>query len=239
MNLLEQLENKIEKLVEGLLINTASSKLEPIEIARRLKKEMESSRLLSVSKTYVNNDYEIIVSPEDYGFLDNLGRAFFDELVDFLKAAARENNYNFVSPPTVLLVKSNLTKKGSFEISSKNTAKKPESKITQPKIDSTQIFKPQNETAFLETAEGKKFNLVKDPKGIIIGRSRSSDIFVPSPKISRNHAKISFDGSFFLIEDLNSTNGTFINDNKISKSKLNNGDKIKLANEIIFFRETI
>ncbi len=80
---------------------------------------------------------------------------------------------------------------------------------------------------------GRKFNLEK--KSIIIGRSSKSDIQVDQESVSRSHAKIVQDGENFVLSDLGSTNGTYINDDPILEAKLRDGDFIKIGRTIFKF----
>lgn len=74
------------------------------------------------------------------------------------------------------------------------------------------------------------------PPGISIGREVDNDLQLLISGVSRYHAKISFDGSVWYIEDLGSTNGTFIRESKISgKVKLTPGDVIKIGDQLLRF----
>lgn len=66
---------------------------------------------------------------------------------------------------------------------------------------------------------------------VLIGRSHSSDIVVNDKKASRNHVRILYNNGSYLIEDLNSRNGTMVNGKKVSgRSSLYPGDMIKIGN---------
>ncbi len=64
--------------------------------------------------------------------------------------------------------------------------------------------------------------------GNTIGRDDEADIVVPLDYISRIHAKLSINKGLLFIEDLNSSNGTFVNDERVNKSELRNKDKLRL-----------
>jgi diguanylate cyclase (GGDEF)-like protein len=66
-----------------------------------------------------------------------------------------------------------------------------------------------------------------------IGRSSRSDLPIDQESISRHHARITFDGQRHLIEDLGSTNGTFVNDQSSKRSILRDGDQIKVGRSIL------
>jgi diguanylate cyclase (GGDEF)-like protein len=66
-----------------------------------------------------------------------------------------------------------------------------------------------------------------------IGRSSRSDLAIDQESISRHHARINFDGQCHVIEDLGSTNGTFVNDRNLKRSPLKDGDQVKLGRSIL------
>ncbi|HPO48789.1 MAG TPA: FHA domain-containing protein [Spirochaetota bacterium] len=77
-------------------------------------------------------------------------------------------------------------------------------------------------------------------KAFGIGRDKSNQLVVADAKVSRYHALVTFENCSAYIKDTNSSNGTFINDKIIPtgvKTKLNNGDKIKVGNTVIVFHE--
>ena len=80
--------------------------------------------------------------------------------------------------------------------------------------------------------QGGEFPL---PEGgeIVIGRSSELDMVLVEDMVSRRHAKISVEGGNIFLEDLGSTNGSFVNGEKISRTKLGEGDRILIGTSII------
>jgi diguanylate cyclase (GGDEF)-like protein len=68
-----------------------------------------------------------------------------------------------------------------------------------------------------------------------IGRSPSNDLFIDQESVSRHHARITFDGSHYWVQDLQSTNGTFVNDDAIREQKLRDGDQLRVGRSILKF----
>lgn len=66
-----------------------------------------------------------------------------------------------------------------------------------------------------------------------IGRSSRADLTIDQESISRQHARIAFEGGCHVIEDLGSTNGTFVNDRSVTRALLDDGDQIKLGRSIL------
>ena len=80
---------------------------------------------------------------------------------------------------------------------------------------------------------GKRVQLGTAP--FEIGRSSKNDLFLDQESISRHHARIAFDGTHYWISDLNSTNGTFVNDEAVREQRLRDGDQIRIGRSILKF----
>jgi len=80
---------------------------------------------------------------------------------------------------------------------------------------------------------GRRIALGKKP--MTIGRSSKSDVQIDQESVSRTHARIWFDKKQFMVEDIKSTNGTYVNDNPVEKSSLRDGDQLKIGRTIFKF----
>jgi pSer/pThr/pTyr-binding forkhead associated (FHA) protein len=80
--------------------------------------------------------------------------------------------------------------------------------------------------------QGGEFPLRMD-REIIVGRSSELDMVLVEDMVSRKHAKITAAGDQIVIQDLGSTNGTFVNGEKIKKARLKEGDRILIGTSII------
>ncbi len=71
----------------------------------------------------------------------------------------------------------------------------------------------------------------------VLGRGADCDVVVPSPRVSRQHARLVWDGERFLVEDLGSTNGTRINGAPVTApTPIRDGDRLELADSMIEFQ---
>jgi diguanylate cyclase (GGDEF)-like protein len=80
---------------------------------------------------------------------------------------------------------------------------------------------------------GKRMQLGTAP--FEIGRSSKNDLFIDQESISRHHARITFDGTHYWVADLNSTNGTFVNDDVVREQRLRDGDQVRVGRSILKF----
>src|SRR4051794_17613032 len=80
--------------------------------------------------------------------------------------------------------------------------------------------------------QGGEFPLRME-REIVIGRSSDLDMVLVEDMVSRKHAKISTMGNQITIQDLGSTNGTFVNGEKVKKMRLKEGDRILVGTSII------
>src|SRR3954447_1088512 len=103
MSVLRNIESKLESLFEGVFGRAFRANVQPVELARKLAKEMDDHRSVSVSRVYVPNEYTIYVSPEDREQFAAYEESLRDELQEYLAEHARREGYALLSAPRVRL----------------------------------------------------------------------------------------------------------------------------------------
>src|SRR4026208_1534260 len=103
MTVLRNIEAKIESLFEGVFGRAFRTNVQPVELARKLVKEMEDHRVISVSRLYVPNEYTVYLSPGDRAQFESYEESLLAELQDYLAENARREKYVLLSPPKVLM----------------------------------------------------------------------------------------------------------------------------------------
>jgi hypothetical protein len=117
MSVLRNIEQKIEGLFERGFKRAFRSNLQPVELARKLAREMEDHKTISVSRVYVPNDFTIYLSPQDRESFSSYERSLVTELGSYLDAHARGAGLSLVAPATVALETDTDLRVGEFGIS--------------------------------------------------------------------------------------------------------------------------
>src|SRR4029077_8337662 len=103
MSFLRTIESKLESLFEGLFGRAFRTNVQPVELARKLVKEMDDHRSVSVSRVYVPNEYTIYLSPSDLAQFSSFEDSLREELQDYLAEHARRERFVLLTPPQVKL----------------------------------------------------------------------------------------------------------------------------------------
>ena len=114
--MLRTIESKLESLFEGVFGRAFRTNVQPVELARKLVKEMDDHRNVSVSRVYVPNEYTIFLAPGDHEQFETYEQQLRDELADYLAEHARREGYVLLSPPDVKLEDGSRFTIGSTEI---------------------------------------------------------------------------------------------------------------------------
>jgi hypothetical protein len=254
MSVLKSLESKIAGLVEGTFSRAFRSEVRPVEIARKLAREMEEHKTFSLSRTYVPNEYRVFLSPRDRQRFAEYEDALVSELTGYLLEHARRERLVMMSRPVVEFETDERLGLGEFGIQTRVVHPEAESPAHEPvppmggggsgrtMIYSTagRVAEPLEERArtrqqtALVLLGGKR--LVIGPAGATLGRSRQSDVMIDDPNVSRTHAEIRPRGGSWVVSDLNSTNGTRLNGHRLQGPEvLKPGDEIELGTSLVTF----
>lgn len=256
MSVLRSIEQKIEGLFEGMFGRAFRTHVQPVELARKLAKEMDEHRTISVSRVYVPNEYSVYLSGDDREQFSGYEGSLIGELQDYLVEHARRESYAMLTPPTVLMKTDDDLSIGEFGIATRMV--QPEGR-RGPQLDepaaqvepgATMIYKasaPQPTEAASPaelgvepveaslTMKGRKHPLTGAKA--VLGRSKDCEVQVEDANVSRRHAELRREGSTWWLVDLESTNGTELNGKHVQRAKLSDGDTITLgATDLVFNR---
>ena len=119
MAVLRTIEQKLEGLFEGIFGRAFRANVQPVELARKLVKEMDDHRMVSVSRIYVPNEYTVYLSSEDREQFQTYEPSLKAELQDYLAEHARREGYVLLSAPYVLIETDDDLDLGEFGIATR------------------------------------------------------------------------------------------------------------------------
>ena len=254
MSVLRNLEAKLADLVEGTFGRVFRSEVRPVEIARKLAREMDEHKTVSVSRVYVPNEYVVWLSREDYDRLEGVEGSLIDELSAYLLEHARREKLALLSRPQIGFRTDERLSLGEFGIQARlvrppqdpdphgaaepiqadhgNTMVYSTAGRLRGPVEETQGVRP---TRALLLAEGRRH--VIPPGGAVVGRSRECDVVLADANVSRRHAEVRpAAAGTWTVSDLGSTNGVRVNGRQIAGlQQLAAGDRIVMGTAEIGF----
>ena len=248
MSVLRNLESKLAGLVEGTFSRAFKSEVRPVEIARKLTREMEENTVQSLSRTYAPNEYAVWLSPEDRKQFEGYERDLATELSGYLLEHARRERIALVTSPKITFRTDDRLRLGEFGI---------QARLVRPADDDSQAPSQGDEGhTMVYTASERLSEQLREPDhrrgaarlryegktavlpsgGGVIGRSRDCDVVLADQNVSRRHAEVRPSGGKWIVKDLGSTNGVKVNGRRITgPQSLKPGDKIELGTSTLGF----
>jgi FHA domain-containing protein len=251
MSVLRNLEAKLTDLVEGTFGRVFRSEVRPVELARKLAREMDEHKTVSVSRVYVPNEYIVYLSVEDRSRLEGVETSLIEELSAYLLEHARSERLALPSRPQIEFRTDDRLALGEFGIQARLVRPSEDPAVVEPEQGghgNTMIYStagrlrvPVEElqgsrpTRALLLAEGRRH--VIPPGGALVGRSRECDVVLADANVSRRHAEVlPAAAGAWTIADLGSTNGVVVNGRRIQgAAPLQPGDRIALGTAEITF----
>lgn len=252
MGFFSEIEEGLEKYIEKFFKGKAGERLQPVEIARQVAREMRRSRRTGLRGVYVPNRFTVSLAAADYADLEPILESLARELQDYITEKAAQKKYLLAGPVKVEFqegreqetVDRRIMVEGSFD----HLPVEEQEPYTPPPQDTMQ-FVPLRDApgparqnagpreAWLEKNDGagrERYPLLDE--FTILGRRETCDICLKDSGVSRKHAVITRSGERYIISDQSSTNGTYVNGEKISRRVLEPGDEIMLGNSVFTFK---
>jgi hypothetical protein len=216
---LQQFEERLERLVEGTLAKPFRSNLQPIEIGRRLTREMDLHRRVGVHGLIAPNSFAVTLAAADVDRFANFVDALSRELADAAREHAKSEGYAFVGPVDVQIYEGTRLRAGRFTVVAEmveGPAELPQAELVLP--------------------DGERVAVGADP--VVIGRLPECTVVLNDPNVSRRHAEIRNLGDAVVVTDLGSTNGTKVNGVTVREQHLASGDEITVGSTTLVYEQS-
>jgi hypothetical protein len=220
MSIFKDFERKLEGLFEGVILRAFKSGVHPVELGKKLIRELEGNKTIGVTRVYVPNRYEVGLSAKDYSRFESYQAVMATELENLLISYSKE------------------LREGEFWIKARMEGDLPQA---HEKVETHEgILRRADATGpgLLEMLDSGEVSPVfaLENASIQIGRIADSDIVLPDPNVSRAHARVEHKGDAYIITDLDSTNGTWVNEQRVTSAHLFENDIIRLGSTRFIFR---
>ena len=253
MGVARSIEQRLEGLVEGLFTKLFRSGLQPVEVGRRILREMAEGKTVSVNRIYVPNEFDVAMGPEDHERFVGMEAQLVREFGDLVIEAAKENRWNLMGVPRISFRSVEKMGRGEFKVEASLAADAdagaPRASTHEPpaershtraiSLQSAQRLGMPGGAALLEvlgeSGEVKeKISLANSP--VTVGRLSTNDIVLGDANVSRRHAELRSDGDRWVLTDLGSTNGSLVNGRRATKQPLSDDDKLTFGSTELVFR---
>jgi hypothetical protein len=254
VSLLFRFERRIESLVEGLFTRWSRDRVHPVEIGRRVLREMENGAMAGLHGALLPNEYRVYLNPKDFVPYESFGPALVAELADALRSRAAELGAHLAGPVRVTVEPRDAIVAGEIYVEARlapsaeptpagTATEGPRDAPVAPAVGTdTRVYRQHPVVPRLRVlagppgTAGREFLL--DRPTITIGRRADQDIVIDDPSVSRAHARIHGGTGEAALEDAGSTNGTALNGRRIGGGRVpvRDGDRIHIGNVVLQYR---
>jgi hypothetical protein len=249
LSVLRNLESKLAGIVEGTFSRAFKSEVRPVEIARKLAREMDEHKVQSLSRVYAPNEYAVWLSPKDRAQFEGYESDLASELSGYLLEHARRERIALVTRPRLEFRTDDRLRLGEFGIQAR-LVRPPQEGHDEPSQGDeghTMVYSmadrvseplrepdPRRAGAMLRVQDGRTQPV--GAGGAVLGRSRDADVVLEDPNVSRHHAEVRPSGGSWVVNDLGSTNGIKVNGRRVNgPQSLKRGDVIELGTSRVTF----
>lgn len=251
MGVARSIEDRLEGLVEGFFTKVFRSGLQPVEVGRRILREMAEQKTVSVNRVYVPNEFKVLIGPADHPRFSQMEPGLAREFTELVIDAAKQNRWNLMGLPRITFVEVEKLGKGEFKVEA-SLAADPDRAAEVSTHEPDEAAPSDTRAISSDTAarlgivgsaslvvvddEGaarEKISLTRSP--VVIGRMSTCDVVLSDPNVSRRHAELRREGDTWVLEDLGSTNGTLVDGKLAKKHALSGGETLAFGTSALRF----
>jgi len=248
---LAAIERFFERLFERPSARLFRTRLQPIQVQRRIERAMEAERRVSPDRTLVPDRFVVRLHPDDLAGFGDLTETMAFELADGALSFARARHYALADRPHVDLLADGRVARADIRVEihfsdppnrrpagtpATTPASDPEAMTTDP--TPTLVFavpQPRAPRAIVEVVDpgGRTRRFTIGGGGLTIGRSEDNDLVARDARVSRHHGRIVGRGGTLVYLALGSTNGSRANGQPVTEVVLGIGDQLEIGDTTI------
>jgi hypothetical protein len=225
--ILRDFERRLEGLVEGLFAKTSRSGLQPVELAKRLMREMDAGKVVGLRGVVAPNHFVFSLSPADGSRFEQAEQVLVAELEQVVRDAAGERGWGLIGPPEVELEIDDAVRKGQLRVEASLVEGEEQVAPAPAGTGATLLIHEAGSTRTVRVGGGT----------VTIGRLPECEVVIHDPGASRRHAQLREQQGVWTLTDLGSTNGTQLNGQTVQQRALADGDRITIGTTVLEFRE--
>jgi|SRR5579864_6496373 len=227
--MLARFERLMEQAIEGSLRRVFPTSLQPIQLAKAAARAMEQAQIIGVRGAEVPNLYELHLAAADVERFGEYRETLANEVCTYLHEYAEERRLRPVAELRVELIEDPRLRTGEVRAIAQFAGLPP---TTQHEVDeavastrklrladlaAAQTTRPKSARAKLRLSDGAGLDFALEPSNEVVrlGRATDNDVVVESQRVSRYHSQLRWVESDWLVYDLDSTNGTWLDDKRI------------------------
>lgn len=230
MNALQRFEGWVSQVLEGGLGALLGAEVQPVDLAKRLADHMDDHRSIGAGRIYVPNVYRVYLAPATLAGFTAFAHALEAELAAFLAARAAERGLHTVGRMRITLladaglgrerlrVEGDLVDHMALEAPDGSQMTRP---IVAPAL--SRVGAP------LAVVIGRRQVALDSERPVTVGRALDNDVILDDTAVSRHHARLVPRVGYWLLEDLGSTHGCFLNNRRVTSVPVRAGDRVRLG----------
>lgn len=245
MRPLASLERFFERLFEGQSARLFHTKLQPIQLQRRVERAMEAGRVRDGDKTVVPHRFAVHLAAADLAALRDAHPTLAADLADAALEFARAHHYRLTDRPNVALVADTSIEPGDVLVAAASEPEHTDEAAVAAAASPDHSPADQTAVFVMPTVDAPKARLREirpdgstrtfavDGRPLTIGRAPDNGLVLFDGRVSRHHARLYGRRGALLLADLGSTNGSWVNDRKVEEMALGEGDRIRVGDTIL------
>ena len=231
--MLARFEKLVEQAVEGSLRRVFPTTVQPVQLAKAAARAMEDAQVIGLHGAEVPNKYELQLAPDDLERFGDYASTLCDEVSRYLADYARDRGLRLVAEPRVELQPDVDVRAGSVRAQARfvdlapparreiDAAVEGTRRLRLADLAEARAASPAvtERGMWLEDRLGLRAPLDSQMGIVRLGRATDNDVVIANQRVSRYHAQLRWVESSWLVYDLDSTNGTWVDDQRVFPSQ--------------------